>query len=175
MIKNYSFFRNVLLNIPFVICMFVLVLFSGCYSFTGGTVPEYLKTMYIPPVNDKSGYGNPNYREELNQLLVDKFRNDNTFELVDKGGDARLTVSIISIRDMTLTVNPGELEKERKIEISCQVEYYDAVKKKVIFDKSFSSFGVYNIANAQTERDQALNKAIDQISDDIMLAVVSGW
>jgi hypothetical protein len=175
MIKNYSFVRNILLNIPFVFYMFVLVQFSGCYSFTGGSVPEYLKTLYIPPVNDKSGYGNPNYREKLNQLLVDKFRNDNTFELVERGGDARLTVTISSINEPILTVNPGELEKERKIVITCQVEYYDAVKKNVIFNKAFSAFSVYNIANAQTERDQAFDKALDQTSDDIMLAVVSGW
>ena len=173
--KNNSFFRNILLNIPCVICMLVLVQFSGCYSFTGGSVPEHLKTLYIPAVNDKSGYGDPKYREKLTQLLIDKFKSDNTLNLVERGGDARLTVTISSITEPILTVNPGELERERKVVVMCQVEYYDAVKKNVIFNKAFSAFSVYNIANAQTERDIAINKALEQTSDDILLAVVSGW
>ncbi|TAL66890.1 MAG: hypothetical protein EPN82_16665 [Bacteroidetes bacterium] len=171
----FSFFRNILLNILYLICMFVLVQISGCYSFTGGSVPEHLKTLYIPSINDKSGYGNPQYREQLTQLLVDKFRSDGTFTLVERNGDARLSVSINSIRDETMTVSPGELEKEKKIVVLCQVEYYDAIKKQVIFSKNFTAFNIYSIANAQAERNQSIEKALEQISDDILLGVVSGW
>jgi hypothetical protein len=155
--------------------MFVLVQLTGCYSFTGGSVPEHLKTLYIPGVNDKSGYGNPQYKDQLMQLLIDKFRNDGTFNLVERNGDAKLSVSISSIRDETMTVNPGELEKERKIVVLCQVEYLDAVKKKSIFNKNFTAFNIYSIANAQAERNQSIEKALEQISEDILLGVVSGW
>lgn len=173
--KNYSYFRNILLNITYLICMFVSVQIFGCYSFTGGSVPEHIKTLYIPSVNDKSGYGNPQYREQLMQLLIDKFRNDGSFTLVDRNGDARLSVSISSIKDETMTVNPGELEKERKLVVLCHVEYYDAIKKTTIFNKNFTAFSIYSVANAQAERNQSLEIALEQISDDILLGVVSGW
>ncbi|MFA6572438.1 MAG: LPS assembly lipoprotein LptE [Bacteroidota bacterium] len=173
--KIISFFRNTVINNHLLICIIVLVQMYGCYSFTGGSIPEHLKTLYLSSVNDNSGYGDPRYRENLYQLLIDKFKNDNSFNLVQQSADARLNVQISSIRDETLTVRPGELETERKATVSCEVEYYDAVKKIQIFKKSFSAYNVYSLANSQTERNLAITKALDQISDDIMLAVVSGW
>ncbi|MFC2130060.1 LPS assembly lipoprotein LptE [Bacteroidota bacterium] len=148
---------------------------SGCYSFTGGSIPEHLKTLYISSVSDNSGYGNPVYRESLFQKLVSKFQKDNSLKLVDRGGDARLSVSIKSIRDEIQTVRPGELERERKITVTCDVEYYDAVKKKSIWKRNFSNFEIYDLENAMLERDRAINEALEQTTDDILLAVVSGW
>ena len=148
---------------------------SGCYSFTGGSIPEHLKTLNIAPINDNSGYGDPRIRETLTQLLLDKFRSDHSFNLVERNSNARLDVVISSIKDETMTISPGQLETERKITVQSDVEYYDAVKKLMIFKKNFSAFSVYPLANAQTERNTAVNKALDQMSDDILLAVVSGW
>lgn len=173
--KINSFLLNYKIFIYLLSCIFLVMFFKGCYSFTGGTIPEYLKTLYIASVSDNSGYGNPVYRETLFQKLVAKFQKDNSLKLVDRGGDARLTVSIKSIRDEMLTVKPGEVESERKITLLCDAEYYDAVKKKVIWTKSFSNYEVYSLNNAMVERDRAINVALEQASDDILLAVVSGW
>jgi curli biogenesis system outer membrane secretion channel CsgG len=148
---------------------------SGCYSFTGGSVPEHLKTMQIVAVGDKSGYGNPTYKDMLSLLLVNKFKNDNSFILVDRNGNARLKTEIASIRDEISVVNPGELEKERKMTITCEVKYYDAVKKKLIWKKSFTNYGIYDINNVVEGRKAAVKTALNKISDDILLAVVSGW
>jgi curli biogenesis system outer membrane secretion channel CsgG len=131
--------------------------------------------MQIAAVGDKSGYGNPTYKDVLSLLLVNKFKNDNSFVLVDRNGDARLKTEISSIRDETSVINPGELEKERKMTITCEVEYYDAVKKKRIWKKSFSNYGIYDINNVVEGRKTAVKTALDKISDDILLAVVSGW
>jgi hypothetical protein len=173
--KKYSYLRNIFIPLIFLTCIFVLVQLSGCYSFTGGSIPDHLKTLYIASVNDVSLYGNPAYKDNLTKLLIDNFRNDNSFTLVDRGGDARLSVIIMTIVDATMTIRPGEIETERKITVNCDAEYYDAVKKKSIWKKSFSNFNVYQLSNAQVERDKAIQAALKQTSDDIMLAVVSGW
>ncbi len=151
------------------------VLFTGCYSFTGGNIPDHLKTLYIPSVKDNSGYGNPKFKDDLSVKLVETFRNDGSFQLVERSGDARLTVTISSIREETVAVSQGQLETEKKVIVSCETEYYDAVKKKVIWKKTFSNYGTFLIANAGTARDQAISKAIEQIADDILFGVVSGW
>lgn len=176
-IKIYSFLLNLKLSIYCLICILVLGLLPGCYSFTGGSIPEHLKTLYIVSVSDNSGYGNPMYRETLFQKLVTKFQKDNSLLLVDRGGDARLSVSIKSIRDEMQTIRPGEVESEseRKITVACEAEYYDAVKKKSIWKRTFSIFEVYDLGNAMVERDRAINNALEQTTDDILLAVVSGW
>ncbi len=159
-----------------IIIIFVVpVLFAGCYSFTGGNIPSHLKSIFIASVKDNSGFGNPKYRESLYQKLIEEFRNDGSLSVAEKAGDARLSVSIISIREETIAVNPGQVETERKIVVTCEAEYYDNVKKKLIWKKSFPNFGNFQIANAATARDLAISTAINQIAADVLFAVVSGW
>lgn len=162
-------------TIKLLIFCFLTMIITGCYSFTGGNIPDHLKTIFIPSVKDNSGYGNPKYRENLYQKIIEEFRNDGSLTVVDKTGDARLNVSLESIREETIAVNPGQVESERKIVVTCEVEYYDAVKKKQIWKKSFPNFSNYQIANAATARDLAISTAINQIAADILFAVVSGW
>lgn len=173
--KKNSLKLNILLIINLLICMFVLVNFSGCYSFTGGTVPEHLKTLQIDNVNDVSGYGVPKYREELTLNLVNRFEKDKTFTLAQRNGNARLTVTINSIIDATLTVKPGEVESQRRINVSCEAEYYDAVKHKSIWKQTFTNSEIYDIANLQDGRNSAVKVALERLTDDIFLAVISGW
>ncbi len=173
--KNNSSINNILSKFLFIFYMPLLMQLAGCYSFTGSSVPEHLKTLQIAAVSDNSGYGNPAYKDKLSLLLFDKFRNDNSFQLVERNGNARLKVVIARIRDETAVVSPGELEKERKMTITCDVEYYDAVKKKQIWKKTFSNYGIYDIKNPVEGRNTAVLTALSKISDDILLAVVSGW
>lgn len=148
---------------------------KGCYSFTGGSAKAHIKTMTIQNVNDNSGFGNPQYREILTQGIIDLFLNDNTYEIVDMTGDSRLTVVINSIREVAVAVNPGELETERKVEISCEVEFYDNIKKEVIQKRTISSYDIFPVADAQTDRDVAIRNALGQLADDVLLTVISGW
>lgn len=156
-----------------------MIMLSACYSFTGGSIPEHLKTLSIGTIEDNSGYGNPTYRDFMAAELFEKFRDDNSFDIVESNGDARLQVSISSIRDQTIGVESGtsavELESERKIVITCEAEYFDAVEKKSVWKKSFPNYGIYDVANSSTERDAAVQKALEQTAEDILLAVVSGW
>jgi hypothetical protein len=172
--NKYSFFLNRVLSIICIICI-LCTLLSGCYSFTGGTVPEHLKTISIGFASDNSGFGNPRFRDILTQRLVERFRNDNTFVLIDAGGDARLQPVITSIADATVTVSPGEVERERKMTVSIEVEYTDAVKKKTVWKRIFSNFQVYQISQGQQARESAVEAAIGQLCEDILLGVVSGW
>lgn len=158
-----------------IIVLAFSVLMVGCYSFTGGSIPEYLKTLQITNVNDNSGFGNPLYREEMSRLLITKFRNDNSFSLTESVGDARLTVSIASINDMAVSVRPGELEKERKVTVVTKAEYYDNVNKKVIWSRNFDNFSIYEVTNVQENRNREILRILEQTSNDILLAVVSGW
>jgi hypothetical protein len=173
--KKNSSSVNILVIINVLICMFVLCNFTGCYSFTGGTVPEHLKTLQVDNVNDVSGYGVPRYREELTLSLVNRFEKDNTFSLAQRNGNARLTVSILSITDATLTVRPGEVESQRRISVNCEAEYYDAVKQKSIWKQNFTNAEIYDVSNLQEGRNSAVKIALERLTDDIFLAVISGW
>jgi outer membrane lipopolysaccharide assembly protein LptE/RlpB len=172
MMNNYSYFSNRVLTILSLIC---ISLFAGCYSFTGGSVPDHLKTISLTAVQDNSGFGNPRFRDVLTRRLLDKFRNDNTLVLVESNGDAQLQSTIIRIVDEVVSVSPGEVERERRITVSVEAEYTDYVKRKQVWKRTFSNFQVYLISQGQQAREEAVIAALQQIGEDILLAVVSGW
>jgi hypothetical protein len=111
----------------------------------------------------------------MSRLIINRFRNDNSFSIIDGLGDARLSITITSINDMPVSVQPGELEKERKVTVVTKAEYYDNVKKKVIWDKNFDNFAIYDVSNVQENRNREILKILEQTSNDILLGVVSGW
>ncbi len=174
-IKIFSLLLNKKHPIICLFCISIVCSLTGCYSFTGGSIPDHLKTIYIAAVSDNSGYGNPKYRENFYLKLIEKFQNDNSLQLVERNGDARLTVTIKNIKEEIQTVTQNQLERERKVVITCEAEYFDVVKKRIIWKKTFSNFEIYDVANAFIDKDRAINDALEQTSDDILLAVVSGW
>ena len=158
-----------------LVVFILLIMFNGCYSFTGGTIPEHLKTLQIQPISDNSNFGNPEYKIDLETEITNNFIKDNSFELIDNEGDAKLSITISSIMETTNAVSQGELETERRITLTCSVEYYDNVNKKQIWKKNFSSFGLFDVNQAFTARNETIQIVIKQIAEDILLAVVSGW
>ena len=164
--------RTTINNILFI---FLINLMVSCYSFTGGSVPAHLKTINIANVNDASGFGNPEYRDLMMQNLLDNFQRDNSLSIVETGGDSRLTVIISSIYESAIAVNPGELETDRKININCDVEFFDAVNQKQVFKRNFTNNDIYSFSEGQTGRDNIIKSILTKLSEDILLSVVSGW
>ncbi len=163
-----------------ILLTFVLtaIVLAGCrYSFTGASVPPHLKTIAIPIFKDRSGSGEPTLRDDFTNQLIQKFIDDNSLQVTDKSNaNALLECTIISLRDAPAIISGGEKVTTRRVTITVQAVYKDLVKRKTIFNKNFSNFGDYNNeGDIQTLREQAIQKAVDLITDDILLAVVSNW
>jgi len=154
--------------------LLALILF-GCYSFKGGSVPEHLKSIRIATVTDNSGYGNPQYMQNMTNELFKEFREDGSFKIVDRGGDAKITITISSIREEKFQVSQQELETERKITVTCKAEYFDALKNKMIWSNDFKNTEIYDINASQQGIDRAINDALQKTVEDIVFQVVSGW
>jgi len=148
----------------------------GAYSFTGSSVPSHLKTIYIPVAQDKSIAAIPGLRETLTDDLIQRFINDNSLQVANAtSADATLDCIITSVTDVPAIVSAGEQINARKLTINVKVVYKDLVLKKTIFDQNFSSFGEYVPGQQVNEREEAIAVAVGHISEDILLAVVSGW
>ncbi len=152
--------------------------FVGCcvYSFTGASVPEHLKTIAIPIADDRSGGAEPGLREKLTEVLTQKFIDDNTLQVTDKSSaNAVLECTVVSISDAPAIVTAGEQIAVRRITISVSVVNKDLVKRKNIFEQTFSNYGDYPSGGSIDLRRNAIDEAIDKIAQDILLATVSGW
>jgi hypothetical protein len=157
--------------------MTVLVNFGCCvYSFTGASVPAHLQTIAIPVAEDRSGSSIAGLREQLTEGLIQKFIDDNSLQVTERTtANAILECVITSVADAPSIVSAGEEITSRRITITVKVDYKDLVQRTTIFDKSFSNYGDYEPGGATSTREGAITDAVDKISEDILLAVVSGW
>lgn len=156
----------------------VVLNFTACcsYSFTGASVPKHLNTIAIPIADDKSGSAEIGLRESLTQKLIQKFNDDNSLQVTDRvNADAILECTVVSFNDAPAIISAGENVTSRRITVGVKASYKDLVKKVTIFDKTFTSYQDYPQGGSLSDRNNAIEKVLDQITEDILLETVSGW
>ena len=170
--------NKVYFSIMFLLIAVMMINLSACctYSFTGSSVPDHLKTIAIPIAQDRSGAGIPGLRESLTQEIIRRFIDDNSLQVTERTrADAQLECTIVSFTDAPSILAAGENVEQRRVTITVQVIYKDLVKKVTVFDNNFTNYGDYKPGTVANEREQASVVAVEKISEDILLAVVSGW
>jgi len=152
--------------------------FTGCfYSFTGASVPTHLNSIAVLTFEDRSGSGEAGLQEEFTSRQIQKFVSDNTLQVSERvNADAVLEGTILSISDTPVAVSTQESVSTRQVTLNVRVVFKDLVKKQTISDRRYTNYGIYNVeGNLLENRQQALNTAIDRITDDILLGTVSNW
>lgn len=174
-----------------VIIIFISALFNltACsYSFNGASVPPYLKTISIPIIQDKSGSGEFDLGNNLTTLLIQKFIDDNSLRVSDRlNSDSILEGTITSLNDAPAVISNytqqntsalGTAAATRRITITVHVIYKDMVKKQTVLENNFTNYSDYNSSGTTditAGRKTAISKALNLISEDIVLGVVSNW
>lgn len=161
-----------------LLALTIVVNFTACcsYSFTGASVPKHLNTIAIPFADDKSGSAEIGLRESFTQKLIQKFIDDNSLQVADRvNADAILECTIVSFNDAPAIVTAGENVTSRRITIGVKASYRDLIKKVTLFDKTFSAYEDYTQGGNLAERNNAIEKVIDKLTEDILLETVSGW
>ncbi|MBK7105487.1 MAG: LptE family protein [Ignavibacteriae bacterium] len=172
MLKKVNKYKSIIL------LSFITIVLSSCaYSFTGSSVPNHLKTIAIPFAVDRSGSGEPNMADNFTSTLIEKFISDNSLAITDKSkSDALLDCTINSISESPNIIQGGETVSTIRLTINARVIYKDFVMKKTVFEKSFSDYADYsNTGDVYTNRNNAITEAIEKLSEEILLAVVSDW
>ena len=114
--------------------------------------------------------------EELNQLLRDKFIDDNTLKVVDESqANLLLTGTIQSIRLQPAVVRAGEQVTEDQLKVTVKAKCEDLKTSKVLFDKSFQYTVPLSATAGLDERQQAINEALKYIAEDILNATLGAW
>jgi len=170
--------NKVYISIMLLLIAGMMINLTACcaYSFTGSSVPDHLKTIAIPIAQDRSGAGIPGLRESLTQEIIRQFIDDNSLQVTERTqADALLECTIVSFIDAPSILGAGENVEQRRVTVTVQVIYKDLEKRVTVFDKKLLNYGDYKPGTTENERVQAIEIAIEKISEDILLAVVSGW
>ncbi len=166
-------------TIKYIVLLFTgALIIAGCsYSFTGAALPPHIKTIYIQPFNDKSASGEPFLSDNLTNELISLFVDDGNLTLVTgDNADSKLSGTISQLTDRAETII-GQDITARKVTIKVKAVYRDLVKRKKVFEKTFSAFSNYdnNASDITQARNDAINEALNQIAEDITLSVIARW
>jgi hypothetical protein len=169
---------NKVLAVKRLLLLLCVILISSCnYGFKGSAPPEGIKTIFVPAIKDQSNFGLPTLGEDLTTLLKTKFIKDNTLEYSEKtSADGMVTCVVTSVKDDPLVISSGEQVSKRKVTVIVNVEFQNLKTKKDIWKKDFTNWGEYDSSTGGfSKRDDGVKVAIDKLTDDILLDVVSNW
>ena len=152
-------------------------IFGSCYSFTGASVPQHWNSIALPLFEDESSYGQPALREKITNVLIEKFQRDNTIAISDRAAaSVEMKGTITSVEaDQPLAVSQGTQAARLQIILRASVTLYDNTLKKQAWNKTFSATGDYAPSGGLSEREAGLQKAIEKLTDDVLLETVSAW
>lgn len=158
----------------FLILLLTLMLSScGMYSFSGSSLPSYLKTIEVPLFENRAL--TQGAAEDLTDELTKAVAREN-LKLVATKGDATLKGAVTGYRNHTYDYSGGRDNlnvKNYAVDIIASVEFIDNIKKKNIYKGTVTAKGVYDF-NSETEED-GRKRAIKALSEKIMSNSLQGW
>ncbi len=162
-----------------VIFILLHVLLSGCayYSFTGAVIPEHIRTIAIPLFEDRSQSTLSDLDQELTSLLIDRFVYQTRLSLASSPEDADVVLegALERYLNQPAAVSGQEQATLNRVTITVFARYYDRIKQKEYFARSFTSFGEYDPVDGLDGEIAAARQALENIATDIFNAATSDW
>jgi len=154
----------------------IVTILPGCYSFTGASLPAGIKSIAVPVATDNSSFSQADLRQQITDQLVQKFTRDGSLQVRDRTvADALIDVTITSITDLPIGVATGDQLTNKRVTISVEAIYRDQKKQKTFWDKTFQQTADYPISQQLAGQQTALKNAIDKLTNDLFLGVLSNW
>ncbi|TAH02144.1 MAG: hypothetical protein EAZ15_05855 [Sphingobacteriales bacterium] len=166
-IKNLSLRTNGLL---------LILLFSGCYSFTGGSITPGMKTVSVPLFENSAPLVVPTLSQAFTETLKDRIRTQSPLSFVRTDGQASFNGRITGydIRPVAIQGNNSGLAGQTRLTITVQIKYSNSLKPDENFDQSFSRF--QDFKGSLSSQEQSLIKNINlQLSEDIYNRAFANW
>jgi len=161
----------------FLVTLLLAAACAGCgiYSFSGSSLPAYLKTVDIPLFVNQSLQ--PEAAEEITRRLTAEVLRSNLLKIVSGSGDATLRglvrsyehqerfIDIRQARDASVT--------EYEVRIVVAVEFIDNRKSEPIYQGTVTGLGTYDPSTGKEE--DARSRAVADIVEQVMQNSVQGW
>lgn len=148
------------------------IAFTGCYTFSGTTLPAHLRTLRILPVGNQTLESSLPDRVALG--LEEGFRQRTNLRRVNEGGDAELATTLKTYAHRPQSVSGDKITSYR-VDLVLSVAFVDRVKDDTLYrDEQVPGYGFYSIDKGETE-ETGQKLAIESAVKVILDHAVSGW
>lgn len=157
-----------------LITLLIVLSFScGYYSFTG-SIPSYIKTVAIPLFDDNTSF--PGVREDLTNKVIDRFIDENVLQVVpEANADLLITGTILSIQEKAAIITTGEDVEQFEVYVNVKVKCTEIKAGKVWWEKTLRRFGTMGGLQNIDERNEAIETALIDITQDIIDNTLANW
>lgn len=149
-----------------------VLLFEGCYSFSGTTLPPHLRTIRIVPVLNKTLESA--LADKITRGLEEGFSSRSNLRKVNESGDAEL-ITVLTDYSHRPQSTSGATVTSYRVDVLLSVRFVDRVKGDTLFkDDHVPGFGQYAVDKGETE-ELGQKLAIESLVKVILDQTVSGW
>ena len=153
------------------------LLLGGCYTFSGASLPDNLRTVAVPPVESRASGGPADLDQRLADALVERFADRTRLDLTPDETEADLVVRATVER---YTVSPAavtgdEVAALNRVTLSVRVVATNTVDESELLGRSFTATADYAPAEGLAGEQDAAERALEQIAQDAFTAATSDW
>ena len=150
-----------------------LFLSCGYYSFTG-SIPSDITTVAVPLFDDNTSF--PGVREDLTNGVIDRFIAENVLQVVPESkADLIITGTILSINEKAAIITTGEDVEQYEVYVNVKVKCMEIKSGKVWWEKTLRRFGVMSGLGNIDARNEAIDVAISEITQDVIDNTLASW
>ena len=168
------------ISVWIMLCVAVVSL-QGCgvsYSFTGGSIPEGMKTVTVRFFENTAQIVVPSLSQSFTEALKERIRSQSSLSQVDDNGHA-----IFEGRITGYTINPAAVEAGtdraalNRLSITIQVKYTNTLTPEDSFDQSFTRFKDFSTAVApiQAQEENLIREINQMLTEDIYNRAFANW
>ena len=171
--------REPRLNPIFLLTAFLcfMLLFPACYYSTSqGSRSGNIRNVVIPlfeSVTVEAGI-----QEPLTDAVIERFLTNGQYRIVDmRQADAVIIGTITNIQEESVAFSEGTTAREVRIWIEVDVRFETTETREVIWEeRQLRTFGDYTIdTGSDTDREPAIELAIEKMAEEILNQSISGW
>ena len=165
--------------------LIVLIFASGCvwmYSVRPGTIPPHIKNVAISETENTTAEFN--LGQEFTMMLINRMQMDNLLPLSDASvAHSVIYTTLRNIQDAIYSYDETEIVKEYRLSLRLEFRWYDQLNDKNIMEKTLSDHEIYYSdqfnrslsPNDQVTREDALDRLMDKLAQNLMVELTSQW
>lgn len=168
--------RRILYTLLTTAFLFIMNSCGVKYGFSGGSIPEGMKTINIQYFENIAPLVYPTLSQNFTEGLKERIRNQSRLSQVNQDGDATFEGFITDYTISPAAVEAGtDRAAMNRMTITVKVSYHNKIKPEDDFEQPFTRFKEF-AGNLQSAQEETLGKEIIQmLTEDIYNKAFANW
>ncbi len=158
-------------------CMVLsMVIFTGCYSFRGITIPAEAQTFYVAELTNRVPTAPADIGQQFSETLKQKLLNQSRLNFAEIDPDLSFKGEVTRYSVTAVAPQPGEFTAFSRLDIAVKITYESRIDEEDNWDSSFSFYADFSRDdNLLDLQDQLIATIFQQLVEDIFNKAFTNW